>query len=74
MVTANRFWSQIVGVASANKRRLHFFLLFVPLAGMWTSSIGIMSIIDYITILIIITAIIIIIIMYMYTYIYIYKQ
>ena len=30
MVTANRFWSQIFGVAFANKRWLHFFMLFVP--------------------------------------------
>lgn len=31
MVTANRFWSQIFGVAFSNKRWLHFFMLFVPL-------------------------------------------
>jgi len=43
MVTANRFWSQIFGVAFSNKRWLHFFMLFVPLAGMWTSSIGIIG-------------------------------
>merc|ERR1712122_83047 len=30
MVTANRFWSQIFGVAFSNKRWLHFFMLFVP--------------------------------------------
>ena len=41
MLTANRFWSQIFGVAFSNKRWLHFFMLFVPLGGMWTSSIGI---------------------------------
>jgi photosystem II P680 reaction center D2 protein len=29
MVTANRFWSQIFGVAFANKRWLHFFMLGV---------------------------------------------
>jgi len=29
MVTANRFWSQIFGVAFSNKRWLHFFMLFV---------------------------------------------
>ena len=28
MVTANRFWSQIFGVAFSNKRWLHFFLFF----------------------------------------------
>jgi hypothetical protein len=39
MVTANRFWSQIFGVAFANKRWLHFFMLFVPVAGLWASSI-----------------------------------
>ena len=43
MVTANRFWSQIFGVAFSNKRWLHFFIFFVPLAGMWTSSIGIIG-------------------------------
>jgi photosystem II P680 reaction center D2 protein len=40
MVTANRFWSQIFGVAFSNKRWLHFFILFVPLAASWTSAIG----------------------------------
>lgn len=43
MVTANRFWSQVFGVAFSNKRWLHFFMLFVPLAGLWTSSIGIVG-------------------------------
>ena len=43
MVTANRFWSQIFGIAFSNKRWLHYFMLFVPLAGMWTSSIGIIG-------------------------------
>lgn len=43
MVTANRFWSQVFGVAFSNKRWLHFFLLFVPVAGMWTSAIGIVG-------------------------------
>ena len=43
MVTANRFWSQIFGVAFSNKRWLHFFMLFVPVAGMWTSSVGIVG-------------------------------
>ena len=28
MVTTNRFWSQIFGVAFSNKRWLHFFMLF----------------------------------------------
>ena len=32
MVTANRFWSQIFGIAFSNKRWLHYFMLFVPLA------------------------------------------
>ncbi|UBF24294.1 photosystem II D2 protein (photosystem q(a) protein) [Kovacikia minuta CCNUW1] len=39
-VTANRFWSQIFGIAFSNKRWLHFFMLFVPVTGMWMSSIG----------------------------------
>ena len=43
MVTANQFWSQIFGVAFANKRWLHFFMLFVPVAGLWSSSIGIIG-------------------------------
>jgi hypothetical protein len=43
MLTANRFWSQIFGLAFSNKRWLHFFMLFVPLAGLWTSSIGIIG-------------------------------
>ena len=43
MVTANRFWSQIFGVAFSNKRWLHFFMLFVPLAGLWTSAVGIVG-------------------------------
>jgi photosystem II P680 reaction center D2 protein len=40
MVTANRYWSQIFGVAFSNKRWLHFFMLFVPVSGMWASSLG----------------------------------
>ena len=43
MVTANRFWSQIFGVAFANKRWLHFFMLFVPVAGLWASAIGVIG-------------------------------
>ena len=38
MVTANRFWSQIFGVAFSNKRWLHFFMLVVPVAGLWASA------------------------------------
>ena len=37
MVTANRFWSQIFGIAFSNKRWLHFFMLFVPVMGLWTA-------------------------------------
>ena len=40
MVTANRFWSQIFGIAFSNKRWLHFFMLFVPVTGLWMSAIG----------------------------------
>jgi len=43
MVTANRFWTQVFGLAFSNKRWLHFFMLFVPLAGLWSSSIGIIG-------------------------------
>jgi photosystem II P680 reaction center D2 protein len=43
MVTANRFWSQIFGIAFSNKRWLHFFMLFVPVMGLWVSSIGIIG-------------------------------
>uniref|UniRef100_A0A251TFU8 Putative photosynthetic reaction centre, L/M n=1 Tax=Helianthus annuus TaxID=4232 RepID=A0A251TFU8_HELAN len=39
MVTANRFWSQIFGVAFSNKRWLHFFMLFVPVTGLWMSAL-----------------------------------
>ena len=35
MVTANRFWSQVFGVAFSNKRWLHFFMLVGPAAGLW---------------------------------------
>jgi photosystem II P680 reaction center D2 protein len=41
IVTANRFWSQIFGVAFSNKRWLHFFILFVPVTGLWISAIGV---------------------------------
>lgn len=40
MVTANRFWSQIFGIAFSNKRFLHFLMLFVPVTGLWMASIG----------------------------------
>ena len=43
MVTANRFWSQIFGVAFANKRWLHFFMLLVPVTGLWMSAIGVVG-------------------------------
>uniref|UniRef100_A0ACD5X6L0 Uncharacterized protein n=1 Tax=Avena sativa TaxID=4498 RepID=A0ACD5X6L0_AVESA len=43
MVTANRFWSQIFGVAFSNKRWLHFFMLFVPVTGLWMSVIGVVG-------------------------------
>ena len=43
MLTANRFWSQVFGVAFSNKRWLHFFLLFVPVAALWVSSIEILG-------------------------------
>ena len=37
MVTVNRFWSQIFGIPFSNKRWLHFFMLFVPVMGLWTT-------------------------------------
>ena len=43
MVTANRFWSQVFGVAFSNKRWLHFFMLFVPLSSLRSSSLGIIG-------------------------------
>ena len=43
MVTANRFWSQVFGVAFSNKRWLHFFMLVVPVAGLWASAIGVIG-------------------------------
>merc|ERR1712238_411308 len=33
----------ILGVALSNKRWLHFFMLFVPVTGLWTSAIGIVG-------------------------------
>ena len=44
MVTANRYWSQIFGIAFSNKRWHHFFMLFVPVAALWVASIGIVGI------------------------------
>ncbi|KAG5048681.1 hypothetical protein JHK85_009784 [Glycine max] len=43
MVTANRFWSQIFGVAFSNKRWLHVFMLFVPVTGLWMSALGVVD-------------------------------
>ncbi|KAM0070952.1 Photosystem II D2 protein [Helianthus debilis subsp. tardiflorus] len=43
MVTANRFWSQIFGVAFSNKRWLHFFMLFVPVTGLRMSALGVVG-------------------------------
>merc|ERR1711970_1581954 len=40
---ANSFWSQIFGVAFANKRWLHFFMLFVPVTDLWMSAIGVVG-------------------------------
>lgn len=43
MVTANRFWSQVFGVAFSNKRWLHFMMLVVPFLGLGTSSVGLLG-------------------------------
>ncbi|MED6206817.1 hypothetical protein PIB30_030263 [Stylosanthes scabra] len=43
MVTANRFWSKKFGVAFSNKRWLHFFMLFVPVTGLWMSALGVVG-------------------------------
>jgi len=43
MVTANRFWSQIFGIGFSNNCFLHFLMLFVPVMGLWVSSIGIIG-------------------------------
>ena len=43
MVTANRFWSQIFGIAFSNKGNLHFFMLFVPVMGGFGPYIGIIG-------------------------------
>ncbi|XP_039048939.1 photosystem II D2 protein-like [Hibiscus syriacus] len=43
MVTANRFWSQIFWVAFSIKRWLHFFMLFVPVTGLWMSALGVVG-------------------------------
>jgi photosystem II P680 reaction center D2 protein len=45
MVTANHFWSQIFGVAFSNKRWLHFFMLFVPVTGLWMSAIEVVGLV-----------------------------
>jgi photosystem II P680 reaction center D2 protein len=42
MVTANRFWSQI-WCSFSNKRWLHFFMLFVPVTGLWMSALGVVG-------------------------------
>ena len=41
MVTANRFWSQIFGIAFSNKR--YPFYAFCSSRRVWTSSIGIIG-------------------------------
>ena len=43
MVTANRFWSQIFGVAFSNKCWLHFFMLFVQVTSLWMSALGVVG-------------------------------
>ncbi|CAN6440828.1 unnamed protein product [Victoria cruziana] len=43
MVIANRFWSQIFGVAFSNKHWLYFFMLFVPFTGLWMSALGVLG-------------------------------
>jgi photosystem II P680 reaction center D2 protein len=43
MVTANRFWSQIFGIAFSNKRWLHFFMLFVPVTGCGWHRLGLLA-------------------------------
>ncbi|KAM0941032.1 putative photosystem II [Dioscorea sansibarensis] len=43
MVTSNRFWAQIFGVAFPNKCWLHFFMLFVPVTGLWMSALGVVG-------------------------------
>src|ERR1043165_8969107 len=43
MVTANRFWSKTFGVTFSNKPYLHFFMLFVPVIGLWMSALGVVG-------------------------------
>jgi len=43
MVTANRFWSHFLDKAFSNKRWLHFFMLFVPVTGLWMSAVGVVA-------------------------------
>ena len=43
MVTANRFWSQIFGIAFSNKRCFHFFMLLFLLWVFGLASIGIIG-------------------------------
>ncbi|KAH0781523.1 hypothetical protein KY290_001121 [Solanum tuberosum] len=43
MVTAICLWSQIFGVGFSNKCLLHFFMLFVPVTGLWMSALGVVG-------------------------------
>jgi photosystem II P680 reaction center D2 protein len=43
MVKANRFCSKNLGVAFSNKRWLHFFMIFVPVTGLWMIAIGVLG-------------------------------
>ena len=45
MVTRIGFGLKVFGVAFSNKRWLHFFMLFVPLSGLWVSSLGILGLV-----------------------------
>ncbi|KAL7154952.1 hypothetical protein ABFS83_03G039200 [Erythranthe nasuta] len=43
MVTANRFWSQIFGVAFFTRCWLNLFMLFVHVTGLWMSALGVVG-------------------------------
>ena len=38
-------FGQVFGVALSNKRWLHFFMLFLPLSGLWASLLGILGLV-----------------------------
>ena len=42
-VTVNPFWSQVFGIAFSSRRWLRFFMLFVPVMGLYAGRISIIG-------------------------------